>query len=80
MLDRHPLMLPDPARLVIQVFSQAEEILAAQTDPQLLVGGIEAQQNILIDYAETDFRRVESGRVEGFLMLLTRSKTQGPVA
>jgi hypothetical protein len=52
-------MLPDPARLVIQVFTQAEEILAAQTDPKLLVGGVEAQQNVLVDYADADFRRAQ---------------------
>ena len=60
------LMLPHPARLACQILSEAEEILAAQTPPSLVLGGIEPQQDVFIDDADAHFRRSQSGRVEAF--------------
>jgi hypothetical protein len=70
LLDRHPLMLPNPARLAIQVFSQALEIFATQADPNLLVGGVEAQKDVFINQTEANFRRAQRCGSSAFYRLI----------
>jgi hypothetical protein len=67
-----PLVTLYPARLVIQVFDQAREILPTQAEPNFFVGNVEAQQDVLIGPGETDFRRVKVTRVDRVAPRLSR--------
>ena len=66
-------MLPHPAHLVVQILSQADKILAAQTPPGLILGGIKAQQDVFIFQTVADLRRGQSGRNECFFIAVAGS-------